>query len=125
MEKEQRPPLHLGVVAIEKGAFCRPRLRSPALLLLTVANFHNNGKIWISCVDKALLSDGKNTIQAKQWFDKCYSDSVLSETTVKRWYADFKRRRTDTNDAECLGHTKFVRCHGKHQKTPQTRFGRS
>ena len=25
----------------------------------TVANFQNNGKIWISCVDKALLSDGK------------------------------------------------------------------
>ena len=29
-------------------------------LLLTVTNFQNNGKIWISCVDKALLSDGKN-----------------------------------------------------------------
>ena len=23
---------------------------------------------------------------------------------VKRWYADFKRGRTDTNDAECSGH---------------------
>ena len=51
----------------------------------TVANFQNNGKIWISCVDKASLSDGKNTVQAKQWLDKCYLDSVLSETTVKRW----------------------------------------
>ena len=27
-----------------------------------IANFQNNGKIWISCVDKALLSDGENTV---------------------------------------------------------------
>ena len=46
------------------------------------------------CVDKALLSDGKNTV---------YLDSVPSETTVKTWYADFKRGRTDTNDAEHSG----------------------
>ena len=56
------------------------------------------------CVDKALLSDGKNTVQAKQWLDKCYLDSAQSETTVKRWYADFKCGRTDTNDAEHSGH---------------------
>ena len=32
-----------------------------------VANFQNNGKICILCVDKALLSDGKkNTVQTKQ-----------------------------------------------------------
>ena len=30
----------------------------------TLVNFQN-GKIWISCVDKALFSDGKNTVQAK------------------------------------------------------------
>ena len=40
---------------------------------------------------------GKNT--AKQWLDKCYSDSAPSETMVKRWYADFKCGHTDTNDA--------------------------
>ena len=28
----------------------------------TVANFQNNGKIWISCVDKALLSDGEKIL---------------------------------------------------------------
>ena len=50
-----------------------------------------------------MLSDGKNTVQAKQWLDKCYSDSVPLETTVKRLYADFKCGRTDTNDAECSG----------------------
>ena len=46
---------------------------------------------------------GKNTVQAKQWL-KCYSDSAPSETMVKRWYADFKRGRTDTNDVEHSGH---------------------
>ena len=70
----------------------------------TVANFQNNGKVWISGVDEALLSNGKkNTVQAKQWLNKCYLDSALSETTVKRWYADFKRSFIDTNDAECPG----------------------
>ena len=45
-----------------------PWLRLPILLLLllTVANFQNNGKIWISCVDKALLSDGGKKILFKQ-----------------------------------------------------------
>ena len=43
---------------------------------------------------------GKNTVQAKQWLEKCYRDSALSETTVKRWFADFKRSRRDTDDAE-------------------------
>ena len=32
----------------------------------------------------------KNTVQANQWLDKCFSDSAPSETMVKRWYADFK-----------------------------------
>ena len=45
----------------------------------------------------------KNTVQIKQWLDKCYSDSVPSETIVKRWYADFKCKRTDMNDAEHSG----------------------
>ena len=47
---------------------------------------------------------GKNTVQAKQWLDKCYSDSTPSKTTVKRWFADFKHGHTDTNDAERSGH---------------------
>ena len=46
----------------------------------------------------------KNTVQAKQWLDKCYLDSAPLETTVKRWNADFKCGYTDTNDAEHLGH---------------------
>ena len=58
---------------------------------------------------------GKNAVQAKQWL-KCYSDSALSETTVKKWFADFKCSCTDTNDAVMLRSPK------KHQKTPQTRL---
>ena len=52
---------------------------------------------------RVLLSDGKNTVQAKQWLDKCYLASAPSETTVKRWCADFKCGHTDTNDPECSG----------------------
>ena len=47
---------------------------------------------------------GKNTVQAKQLIDKCYSDSAQSETTFMRWYTDFKQGHTNTNDAECSGH---------------------
>ena len=66
----------------------------------------------------------KNTVQAKQWLDKCYSDTVPLETMVKRWYADFKRGCTDTNDAECsscLNSTAVPE--NTNPRPPQTRFG--
>ena len=47
---------------------------------------------------------GKNTVQPKQWLDKCHSDSAPSETTVKRWYANFQCSHTNTNDAYLSGH---------------------
>lgn len=34
---------------------------------------------------------GKNTIQAKQWLDKYYSDSGSSKQVVEKWFSDFKR----------------------------------
>ncbi|KAF7281841.1 hypothetical protein GWI33_004214 [Rhynchophorus ferrugineus] len=43
----------------------------------------------------------KSTVQAKQWLEKFYEDSASSETTIKRWFADFKRGRRDSDDAEC------------------------
>lgn len=46
---------------------------------------------------------GKNTITAKAWLDKCYPDSAPSRQTVEKWFADFKRGRTDTDDAERSG----------------------
>ena len=45
----------------------------------------------------------RNTVQTKEWLDKSYSNSAPLETTVKWWYADFKRCPTDTNDAERSG----------------------
>ena len=50
----------------------------------------------------------KYIFQAKEWLDKCYSNSAPSETTVKIWYADFKRGRTDTRNAEPAGHSNLV-----------------
>uniref|UniRef100_A0A1B0G5T2 Uncharacterized protein n=1 Tax=Glossina morsitans morsitans TaxID=37546 RepID=A0A1B0G5T2_GLOMM len=46
---------------------------------------------------------GKNTVQAKQWLDKCYLDSAPSRQMVEKWFADFKRGRTNTDDAERCG----------------------
>ena len=43
---------------------------------------------------------GKNTVQAKQWLDKCYPGFAPSRQIVKKWFADFKRGRTNTHDAE-------------------------
>ncbi|KAF7277223.1 hypothetical protein GWI33_009158 [Rhynchophorus ferrugineus] len=49
------------------------------------------------------LLNGKNTVQAKLWLEKCYKDSAPSERTLKRWFANFKRGCRDTDDAECSG----------------------
>ena len=66
----------------------------------------------------------KNTVQAKQWFDKCYSDSALSKTTVKKFSADFKRGLTDTKDVENSSRSDWVVVPEKHPKTLQTRYDR-
>ena len=46
---------------------------------------------------------GKNTVQVKQWLDKCYPDSALSRQLVEKWFANFKRGRINTDDAERSG----------------------
>ncbi len=46
---------------------------------------------------------GKNTMQAQQLLEKCYSDPAPLETTICQWYADFKCGHTDTSDAEYSG----------------------
>ena len=89
------PSLHL----LKREPSGHLRLSSVTLL----ANFQNNGKIWISCVDKTLFSDGKNIVQAKQLLGTYNLDSAPSETTIKMGYAGFKRSRTDTNNAERSG----------------------
>ena len=45
----------------------------------------------------------KNTVQAKQWLDKRCTASAPSRQMVEKWFADFKRARTNTNDAERSG----------------------
>jgi hypothetical protein len=38
-----------------------------------------------------LLFGGKNTVKAKTWLDKHYSDSASAKSTVDKWFAKFKR----------------------------------
>ena len=45
----------------------------------------------------------KNTVQAQKRLEKFYGDSAPSKTTICRWYAEFKRGRTATEDAERSG----------------------
>ena len=60
-------------------------------------------------------------IQAKQWFDKCYSGSFPSETMIIGWYTDFKCGYTGTNDAERSGHPNLAVV-PENTKKLQTRF---
>ena len=46
---------------------------------------------------------GKNTVQAKQWLEKCYPGSTPSRQMIEKWFADFKRSRINTDDAERSG----------------------
>lgn len=46
---------------------------------------------------------GKNTVQTKQWLDKCYPDSAPAQSNIKYWFREFKRGRTDTTDAQRSG----------------------
>ena len=48
---------------------------------------------------------GKNTVKAKQWLDKRHGDSTRKSTIID-WYAEFKRGRTNTDDAERSGRPK-------------------
>lgn len=48
---------------------------------------------------------GKNTVEAKQWFDKRYGDSAPGKSTIIDWYAEFKCGRTN-DDAERFGRPK-------------------
>ena len=49
---------------------------------------------------------GNNTVEEKQWLDKCYGDSAPGKSTIMDWYAEFKRGDTNTDDAEHSGRPK-------------------
>ena len=48
----------------------------------------------------------KNTVEAKQLLDKRYEDSAPGKSTIIDWYAEFKRARANTVDAERSSHPK-------------------
>ena len=68
---------------------------------------------------------GKNTVEAKKWLDKRYGDSEPGKSTIINWYAEFKRGRTNTDDAERSGSPKISKCSEKHNKSLQNSFGQS
>ena len=51
---------------------------------------------------------GKNTVQTKQWFDKCYGESSPSRQMVEKCIGEFKRGSTSRNDAERSGRPKDI-----------------
>ena len=51
---------------------------------------------------------GKNTVEAMQWLDKRYGDSAPEKSTIIDSYAEFKRDRINTDDAERSGHPKLA-----------------
>ena len=42
----------------------------------------------------------KNTVQTKQWLDKCSGEPFPSRKMVQKWIGKFKRGRASKNDAE-------------------------
>ena len=67
---------------------------------------------------------GKNTFQAQQWLEKYYRENSLSKTTICRWYADFKRRGTNAEDAKRpVRPTEVATLENK--KNPENHFVRS
>ena len=50
----------------------------------------------------------KFEFQAKQWLNKYYPDAAPSRQMVEKWILDFKRGRTNTDDAECSGRPNSV-----------------
>ena len=48
----------------------------------------------------------KNPVEAKQWPDKCHGDSAPGKLIIIDWYAEFKRGRANTDDAERSGRPK-------------------
>jgi hypothetical protein len=41
----------------------------------------------------------KNTVEAKAWLDKHYTDSTPAKSTVEKWFAKYKRGEMSIEDA--------------------------
>ena len=79
------------------SVFVRPRLNSA---------YHTMDKKEIRVLIKYCFLMGKNTIEAKQCLDKRYGDSAPGKLTIIDWYAEYKRGRTNTDNAGRSGRPK-------------------
>ena len=48
----------------------------------------------------------KNSVEAKAWLDKHYSDSAPGKSTIEKWFEKFKRLEMTTEDDACNGRPK-------------------
>ncbi|KAF7274197.1 hypothetical protein GWI33_013132 [Rhynchophorus ferrugineus] len=49
---------------------------------------------------------GKNTVEAKIWLDAEFPDTAPAKSTIKDWYAKFRRGEMGTKDGERSGRPK-------------------
>ena len=68
---------------------------------------------------------GKNTVQRNQWLDKSCSDSAASRQMVEKWFANFKRSHTNTDDAERSGPPNSAVVLENIKRSQQNSFGQS
>ncbi|KAF7269256.1 hypothetical protein GWI33_017712 [Rhynchophorus ferrugineus] len=61
---------------------------------------------------------GKNTVETKTWLDAEFPDTALGKSTIKDWYAQFKRAELNTEDG---GRPKEV-VTDENKKNPQNYF---
>lgn len=82
---------------------------------------NKHGSKRFSYIDKTLRFDAKkNTVQkTEQWPDQRHPQS---ESTIKYWFREFKRGRSDTNDAGRSGRPNEAVTPAKHTKNPQNPF---
>ncbi|KAF7272858.1 hypothetical protein GWI33_014394 [Rhynchophorus ferrugineus] len=49
---------------------------------------------------------GKNTLEAKTWINAQFPDTIRGKSTIKDWYAKFRRGEMSTEDGELSGRPK-------------------
>ena len=58
----------------------------------------------------------KNSVEAKAWLDKHYSDSAPGKSTIEKWFEKFKRGEMTTEDDACSGRPKEAVTDENHKK---------
>ncbi|KAF7285667.1 hypothetical protein GWI33_010246 [Rhynchophorus ferrugineus] len=51
---------------------------------------------------------GNNTVEAKTWLDAEFPDTAPEKSTIKDWYAKFRRGKMTTEDGERSGRPKEI-----------------